>query len=218
MLDYIKNYLRPLRISYGITVCNEAMELDRLLHILTSLIDNEDEIIVLQDITNRSVEVDIVIQKYNEKIERIEAELNNDFATFKNRLISKAQKDYLFQIDADEIPSEFLIKNIRKILTKNYKKDCFLVPRINTVEGITESYIQQWKWRMDSRGYINFPDYQSRIFRLHRNICWKNNVHEVLCGYNRLFTLPAEEKYCLSHPKTLDIQIIQNKLYDKIEG
>lgn len=206
----------PPTISYGITVCNEARELDRLLHTLINLISKKDEIIVLQDITIKNQEVCDVLKKYP-NIRIIEHKLNGDFSAFKNKLIEYAKKDYLFQIDADEIPQKQLILKLKPFLIENYKNDCFRVPRINTVEGITEEYIKKWNWDINDQGYINFPDYQYRIFKLNQNIKWKNKVHELLYGYNSLKDLPIDNyDYCLLHHKDIERQIAQNYLYDKI--
>lgn len=215
-LFYKLNRRRP-SISYGITVCNEARELETLLETMLPFVPSSDEIIVLQDVTERDEAVSAVLKKYN-RVAVIESRLEGDFAAFKNRLIEGARKDFLFQIDADEIPQERLLRNIRKILAKHYKSDCFAVPRINTVEGITDEYIQKWNWKSDERGYINYPDYQERIFRLNGQIRWKNRVHEVLYGYNLLTELPSEHSdYCLLHHKQMKRQIAQNEMYDQMD-
>jgi glycosyltransferase involved in cell wall biosynthesis len=78
----------------------------------------------------------------------LDSELNGDFATFKNQLIELASGDYLFQIDADEIPNEFLIENIKSILNINLDIDCFYIPRVNKVNGLTQEHIQKWGWNI----------------------------------------------------------------------
>jgi hypothetical protein len=35
----------------------------------------------------------------------------------------------------------------------------FRVPRVNTVEGITQQHIQQWRWNVNENGWVNWPDY-----------------------------------------------------------
>ena len=74
-----------LRISYAITACNEHVELDRLLEMLTNNIRPEDEIVVQMDISATD-EVKAVVNKY--KLMNYFHPLNNDFATFKNNLSS----------------------------------------------------------------------------------------------------------------------------------
>jgi phosphoribosylamine-glycine ligase len=102
------------------------------------------------------------------------------------------------------------------ILEINPEVDVFLVPRVNTVEGLTQEHIRQWRWMVNEKGWVNFPDYQWRIYRNTPNIKWKNKVHEVLEGHKTSTLLPAEEEYCLYHPKTIDRQERQNNYYDTL--
>ncbi len=215
MIAQILKFLLKPTISYGVTVCNEAKEIELLLNTLITLIDEEDEIIVLQDVTNRNEEVIEVLKRFENKIFIIESKLNGDFATFKNNLIPKATKKYLFQIDADEIPKESLIKKLKFFLAEKFYYDIFQVPRINLVEGITKEHLQKWNWKIDEKGCINFPDYQQRIFKLNGKIKWKNKVHEVLFGSKKSKKLPCkDDSYCLIHPKKIERQERQNAYYD----
>jgi glycosyltransferase involved in cell wall biosynthesis len=211
-----------INITYGITVCDESEELNNLLTHLIPLIDNEDEIIVLRDISNTNNLVTKVIEAHTERfpnrIRTIERLLNKDFAAFKNNLIEHANGNYLFQIDADEIPNEFLIENIKAIININKEVDCFYVPRVNKVLGITEEHITKWRWSIDNYNRINYPDLQMRLFKLDKEIKWKNKVHEVLDNYKITTILPYEEDedFCLYHIKTISKQEAQNKLYDSL--
>ncbi len=203
--------------SYAITVNNEAEEITRLLDILLPLIDKKDEVIVLQDITRKDEKVTAILDKYGEKIIRIEACLDGDFASFKNNLIKAAKKKYLFQIDADEYPTEYLIKNLKDYLRNKSNIDCFYVPRINIVDGITADYIQKMKWDINNKGYINFPDYQSRILKNNKKIFWKNKVHEVFYGYKKIAEMPKDYNFCLIHYKSFEKQKTQNEFYNNLE-
>ena len=209
-------------ITYGITVCDEFEELELLLHHLMPLIDLDDEVIILRDITKTNSEVTKVINKYNSlynaRIQTIDSKLNKDFASFKNNLIERARGNYLFQIDADEIPHESLIEYLKPVLAVNSNVDCFYVPRVNKVSGITSEHIQKWGWHIDEKERINFPDLQMRIFKLNKGIKWKNKVHEVLENYEITSILPyqEDEEFCLYHLKTIKKQEAQNKFYEKI--
>jgi glycosyltransferase involved in cell wall biosynthesis len=209
-----------MKISYGITVCNESIELRRLLKHLSNLIDEMDEILILVDHTNSTDAVYDVIKFYRDRFENfvlLETSLNGDFAKFKNNLIEQASGDYLFQIDADEIPSEFLIENIKPILKVNSTIDCFYIPRVNKVEGITHKHIQLWRWRVDEEQRVNYPDPQMRLFKLNKGIKWKNKVHEVLDGYKTISTLPYDtEDFCLYHIKSIEKQEKQNNFYNTL--
>jgi hypothetical protein len=142
--------------------------------------------------------------------------LNNDFASFKNNLKNNASGIFIFQIDADEIPSEDLMENIKDIIEYNKDVDLFFVPRINTVEGLTKQHIKKWKWQVNELGWVNFPDYQTRLYRRTSEIQWQGKVHERIVGYNTLSVLPQEERYCLYHHKQIERQEKQNAYYDTI--
>ena len=210
-----------MKISYGVTVCDEVEELDSLLNFLLLNIDKEDEVIVLRDMTKTNEDITKLMIKYHNifgnRIMSLDFSLNGDFATFKNQLIELASGDYLFQIDADEIPNQFLIENIKPVLKINSTIDCFYIPRVNKVNGLTQEHIQKWGWRVDDQDRVNFPDPQMRLFKLNKGIKWKNKVHEVLEGQSTFSTLPYDtEDFCLYHIKSIEKQEKQNKFYETI--
>lgn len=213
MLDFLK----PVTITYGITVCNEDKELKVLLDVLIPLVDSNDEIIVLRDMTTPHENVGKVLEDYQSKIKVIESELNGDFASFKNNLIMNAKCKFLFQIDADEYPTKDLIKKLKPFLRKQKKIECFFVPRINIVEGITEKYIGEMNWTVNDKGYINFPDYQARIIKNNKKIFWKNKVHEVFYGNANDMRLPEDFSLSLIHKKTFEKQQKQNEFYETLD-
>ena len=198
-------------ISYAITACNEHVELDRLLDQLSSSIRDEDEIVVQMDITATD-EVKAVVNKY--KLMSYFHPLNKDFATFKNNLKGLCTKDYIFQIDADEYLSEELLTYLPAILEDNNSVEMFSIPRINTVEGLTQEHIRQWGWRVDERGWVNYPDYQNRILKNKPEIYWVNKVHEKIIGAMTTTEIPPGLD--LIHPKTIERQEKQNNYYNTI--
>ena len=199
-------------ISFAITAHNEHVELDRLLKQLTSNIKSKDEIVVQLD-TTATDEVVSVIEKYN--LIKYYFPLNNDFSTFKNNLKSHCTKEWIFFIDADEYLSDSLIDSIHEILEANKGiVDVISVPRINTVEGLTREHIDKWRWFVDDNGWVNYPDYQTRICANKKDIEWKNKVHERLSGWKTIANLP--HGYDLIHPKTIERQEKQNKFYEQV--
>ena len=208
-----------MKISYAIPVCNEHEELKRLLDFLVKYIREEDEIVVQCDKGNTTPEVYEVLSQYKapvgliDPIKIIEFPLNGHFSDFKNNLKENCLGDWVFQIDADEWPDEYLINVLPSILEENLETEVFLVPRINEVLGITQSHLGQWGWNMSDKGWINYPDYQTRILRNIPEIKWHNKVHEIIKGHKKFATLPTNPEYSLWHPKNITRQEIQNKFY-----
>jgi glycosyltransferase involved in cell wall biosynthesis len=207
-----------MKISYAITVCTEYEELKRLFLFLKENKRPQDEIITIFDQTNGDEKVAEFLTKYNKlpNIQFFRVFFEQDFAKFKNILIGHCEGDYVFQIDADEMPSEEFIKNLPTILEMNPDNEVYLVPRVNTVEGLTKDHILKWRWNVNEKGWVNWPDYQWRIFKKNNKIRYRNKVHEVLNGYNSFAPLPADEDYCLYHPKTIEKQEKQNQLYEQL--
>jgi len=199
-------------ISYAITAHNEHVELERLLYQLDTNIRDIDEVVIQLDIT-ATEEVKEVCYKYP-AFTLIEYSLNNDFASFKNNLKKWCNQDYIFQIDADEYLSEELLLSLPEILELNPEIELFAVPRINTVEGLTQEHIQKWGWYVNENGWVNYPDYQTRILKNIPEINWINKVHERLVGAKNGSHLP--EGYDLIHPKTIERQEKQNQFYNTL--
>ena len=207
-------------ISYCITACNEHQELERLVSLLILRMKSQDEIVIQVDSSNVTKEVLKVIaqeQNMSSRIKLVKFQLNKDFATFKNNANSHCTKDFIFQIDADEYPSDFLLENIHAVLEENDQVDLFNVPRSNTVEGLTESHIQKWRWNLNEQNLVNWPDYQMRIYKRNNDIKWRNKVHEIVSGYKRMAYRPdTSTDWCLYHPKTIERQEKQNNFYETI--
>ena len=205
-----------MKISYAIPVCNEWMQLEYLLNYLFKHKREQDDIVVQCDKGNTTPSVYQVLEEFKDKVQIIEFPLNKDFASFKNNLKDHCSGDYIFQIDADEYPDEYLMSTIEWLITNNDNVDIFWVPRINTVKGLTQEHIEKWRWNVDPDGRVNFPDYQCRIMKNVKRIKWKNKVHEVLTGYKTESQIPANKEFCIHHPKTIERQQEQNDFYDTI--
>ena len=201
-----------MKLSYGITVHNEHEELNQLLELLIDNIDQEDEIIVLDDFSNQ--ETQNVIDKYKESIRVFQRKLDGDFAAHKNFVIEQSGGDYIFHIDADEYPNVILLQQLKQILEIN-DVDLLWIPRVNTVEGMTEKDIQTWGWRISEQGWVNYPDYQSRVFRNNESIRWTRPLHEHIVGAKTYSHLPPHEELSLYHPKTIEKQTQQNMFYNQ---
>ncbi len=207
-----------MKISYAITVCNEFVEIQTLVKFLLEHKRTEDNITVLYDITNghEGIEQYLRAKSVNNEISWVPGEFKGHFADWKNKLTTMCSGDYIFQIDADEIPNKVLIDNLPAILETNPNNEVYLIPRVNTVKGLTNEHIKQWKWNVDEKGWVNFPDYQWRVWKNKKEIKWINKVHEKLEGYSTYAALPPEEYYSLYHHKKIDRQEQQNKYYDTL--
>jgi glycosyltransferase involved in cell wall biosynthesis len=210
--------MSTVTISYAITVCNEHEELKRLLEQLVDNISPDDDIVIQADSDKVTDEVHSLMDSYQEQypdhIRTVFYPLKKDFANFKNNLKSECKKQYIVFVDADEYFSDTLIRNIHGLLEKNEAIECYRIPRVNTVEGITKEHILKWKWQLDEYNRINWPDAQLRIIKNIDRIKWKGKVHEVPEGWHTITQFPTkDESWCLYHPKTIEKQESQNKFY-----
>ena len=205
-----------MKISYGITVHNEAEELQKLLQVLNKNIDKEDEIVVCVDGDDEKVEAVLgeSLDSWQNYIV-YKRKLDGNFADQKNSVIEKSSGDYIFHIDADEYPNEILLQQLKQILEMN-DVDLVWIPRVNTVDGFTQEDVQKWGWRISEQGWVNYPDYQARVFRNREDIRWRRKVHEQIEGCKTYAHLPPHEELSLYHPKTIGKQEQQNEFYEKI--
>ena len=208
-----------MKISYAITVKDELIELDRLLFRLQKYKKDTDEIVIVYDGINGSIQVEqyLKAQTVSSSPFRWHSfEFKNNFSELKNYITQLCTGDYIFQIDADEFPNEYLVSILPTILESNPETEVYLTPRVNTVEGLTEQHIQKWGWRVDENGWINFPDYQWRIWKNKPEIKWINKVHERLEGFKTYVALPPQEEFSLYHPKDIERQEKQNNYYNTL--
>ena len=206
-----------MKISYAITVCNEFVEIQRLVNFLVKNKRHQDEIVILYDESNGDIEIENYLRSHsvNGEFNWHKGKFNNHFADWKNKLTSLCSGDYIYQIDADEMVSTYVLNFLPEVLLYN-NVDVIQVPRINTVEGLTQEHINKWGWKINNEGWVNFPDFQWRVYKNDGKIKWINKVHEVLTGYKSVSYLPTEEPWCLQHPKTIEKQERQNQLYETI--
>ncbi len=207
-----------MKLSYGITVHNEHEELNQLLELLIHNTDQEDEIVIVDDFSNQETQ-DVIgswVQQYSDKkvIRVFQRKLDGDFASQKNFVIEQCTGDYIFHIDADEYPNVILLQQLKQILEIN-EVDLLWIPRVNTVEGMTEDDIQKWGWKISEQGWVNYPDYQSRVFRRTDSIRWERPLHELIKGAKTYSHLPPHEELSLYHPKTIEKQTQQNMFYNQ---
>ena len=213
------------KISFAITTHNEGEYIQRLLdQLIPHCRATGDEIVILDDYSDDQLTKEILIGAFVEagrtgsgwSMRWGSSRLNNDFAAHKNHLNGMCNGTYIFQIDADEALHPDLLENLHAVLDANETVDLFAIPRVNTVEGLTEEDIRRWGWRINEKGWVMFPDYQTRLYRNSPDIKWEGKVHERITGYKTMTPLPAEEEWSLYHGKTIERQRKQNEFYDTL--
>lgn len=205
-----------MKISYAILTHNEGEEINKLLNFLVDNKRKEDEIVIVDDNSTDKKTVE-VLKKFKSEIVLKTRNFDGD-ATQKNFLNSHCTGDYILQLDADELMTKEFIKMLPEILETNATVDLFYVPRINTVEGLTQEHINKWKWNVNDKGWVNFPDWQMRLYRNCEWVKWEGLLHSKIVGFKTYVALPTDDLFCMLHPKKIDRQEAQNNLYDKIEA
>lgn len=211
-----------MKLSYLITVHNETDTLTRLLERLINIQLDTDEIVILDDFSDNPKTQEILKQA-SSKVTIVQHKLDNNYGAHKNYGNEHCTGDWIFQIDADENPSETLIFNIKDIINTNANIELIFVPRINDFRGVTPEHAKQWGWKLtpspfcQNRLIVNFPDYQSRIYKkVPDRIKWDRKLHEKIVGHTEYSFLPAEEDLALYHDKTIETQIQTNLRYNKL--
>ena len=196
-------YLNEMKISYAVTVCNEIVEIQRLLPYLIENKRKEDEIVIFYDSNNGTKAVDEYLRSISSdtfaQFRFIHYHFDGHFANMKNALTEACLGDYIFQIDADEIPEETLIENLKDILESN-PVDLVITPRKNLVSGLTDEHIRRWGWFVNHKGWVNWPDEQKRIYKNDPTIKWSGHqVHGMGEGYKTFVALPLDEEWSIFH-------------------
>jgi len=204
-----------MKISYAILTHNEGEYIDKLLTLLTTYKRSIDEIVIVDDYSDGELTKSI-LDTYKDQIKLHYRTFDGDH-TQKNYLNSQCTGDYILQLDADELVSPEFLEMLPELLEDNNETDLFIMPRINTVEGLTPEYIAKWRWNVNEKGWVNFPDWQMRLYRNCDWLKWDGLLHSKIEGHKTFVFLPDEELFCILHPKQLERQVTQNDLYDKIE-
>ena len=84
-----------MKISYAITVCNEFVEIQKLISFILKNKRNEDEIIILFDSKNGDPAIEEYLRSHsvNGEFIWVKGEFGNHFADWKNKLTSLCSGD-----------------------------------------------------------------------------------------------------------------------------
>ena len=213
-----------MKLTYTIQVCNESRELFSLLSFLRKTVDDEDEINVVVDSNRVTERIESVLEHFKERINIFRRPFD-EFHTNAQFHIEKATGEYIFGMDADEMPQELLIKNVKKIINDS-GAEIIAVPRINIDPGYTEAFLERCNYKINDVGWINWPDFQTRIFKKCDHIKWTDEMHTKLSGTNKAVALKPEPKLAMWHIKSIEkeenrwkdgnIITSNDNLYDKL--
>ena len=204
-----------MKISYAILTHNEGECIADLLTLLLTYKRDIDEIVVVDDYSDDE-KTKSILNDLKDLI-KLEYRTFDGDHTQKNYLNSLCTGDYILQLDADELVRPKFLEMLPELLEENNEIDLFIMPRINTEEGLTQEWIAKWRWNVNEKGWVNFPDWQMRLYRNCDWVKWDGLLHSKIDGHKTYVFLPTEELFCIIHPKEIDRQIAQNNLYDKIE-
>jgi glycosyltransferase involved in cell wall biosynthesis len=205
-----------MKISYAILTHNEGEYIAELLALLFTYKRDIDEIVIVDDYSDDE-KTKSILNDFKDLITLDYRTFDGDH-TQKNYLNSKCTGDYILQLDADELVKPEFLEMLPALLEENNEIDLFIMPRINTVEGLTQEWIDKWRWNVNEKGWVNFPDFQMRLYRNCDWVKWSGLLHSKIEGHKTFVFLPTDELFCILHPKQLDRQVEQNNLYDKIEA
>jgi glycosyltransferase involved in cell wall biosynthesis len=136
-------------LSYLITSHNEEDSLNRLLEKLILYKKDNQEIILLDDYSDNN-KTNTIIQSFKGKINFYQKKLDKDYGAHKNYGISLCKGKWVFQIDADECPTDILLENINEILEANDSNEVIWLPRLNYFYGVTQQDIMMWGWNCNT--------------------------------------------------------------------
>ena len=202
-----------MNLSYLVTCHNETDSLDKLLSKLCEFKNDQQEIVLLDDNSTEEKTLDI-IEKYKNNIQYHRKQLEKHYGKHKNYGVEKCEGKWIFQIDADEYPTDLLAQHIDLIIEQNNENEVLWIPRLNVFHGVTDNDIQTWGWKYDGK-YINFPDYQSRLYRNLPHIRYQRRLHEKVEGFKSYSFMPPQEEYALVHEKTIEKQRATNIRYNQ---
>lgn len=202
----------PSSITFAICVCDEHRELNDLLSFLVVTKRPEDDINILVDKEKCTDAVRQVLKRFEKVVTVNERVFDGNFAEHRNHHAALCTGEYIFVLDADEIPQEALMEQVR-----HFRGDILYVPRINICPGYTKRFLEKHNFRVTNTGFINWPDYQGRFYRNHTGIRWTGGLHEKLTGgATPPQLLGADPDVALWHVKSVARQNGQKDFYDEL--
>jgi len=164
--------------TYAITINDELNSVKRLMHTVHECKDKDAEIIAIhcyrqESDMNNSVHVEIKEYLMDNVDTYCNYKFKDNLADLKNYIMSLSTKDYIFLLDADEYLTTQTLALWNNVIKNEPNYDVFWTPRINIIENLTEEDKQAFGFKLNERGWINWPDNQPRIFKNNKDIKWE---------------------------------------------
>lgn len=205
---YLKNTISliVMKFTYAVTVCNESKELYSLLAFLKKVKDPEDDINVLLDTAHCTPNVLRVLDFYKDDIVLNERDFDGDFSAHRNYHLSTCSGDFIFLVDADEMPQEDLLKSAKKVVSDT-GGDAFMVPRINIHPGYTKEWLDARSFNVNEFGWVNWPDYNCRLIKNEPDrIKFAKYLHESITGQEKIIAFRTTPDMAVWHVKSVEKQ------------
>lgn len=188
-----------MTISLCMIVKNEEKVLARC---LDSAKDIADEIVIID--TGSTDKTKEIARKYTNNVYDFKWVL--DFSKARNYSFSKATKDYIMWLDADDVISK---ENKEKLL--ELKKN---------MDGKTDIYFLKYNTGFDENGNVNFSYYRERILKRENNYKWIGAIHEVIepSGKCEYLDIAVNHKKIDKRDNKRNLEIFENmKKHQKLD-
>jgi len=162
--------------SLCMIVKNEEKVLERCLN---SAKDIVDEIIIVD--TGSTDKTKEIANKFTSKV--YDFKWIDDFAAARNYSFSKATKDFILWLDADDV-----------ILDEDKQK---FIDLKNSLNSSIDIVMMKYNVGFDENGNVNFSYYRERLIKREKNYKWESPIHEVIVPSGNLYY----SNICITHKK-----------------
>lgn len=146
---------------------------------LESVKDIADEIIIVD--TGSTDKTKEIVSQYTDKI--FDFKWVDDFAKARNFSFSKATRDYILWLDADDV-----------IMQEDYKKFMELKKKL---DGSVDIYMMKYNCTLDEAGNPTWVKERERLLKRQKNYQWVSPIHEVIIPEGNV----QHNDICITHKK-----------------
>ena len=186
------------KISLCMIVRDEEKTIARC---LDSIKDVVDEIIIVD--TGSIDKTKEIVAKYTNKI--YDFEWVDDFSKARNFSFSKATKDYIMWLDADDV----ILPEDREKL-KKLKKE---------MDGKIDIYQMKYNYSSDNNGNPNLVQTRERILKRDKNYKWVSPIHEVIIPTGNIEEVDIAVTHMKEEIKDINrnLKIFENMIKNGVE-